>query len=181
MIIVAIIVAIILIYILAKYNQLVRQKNIVKQSQASIDVYLNQRFDLIPNLVECVKSYTKHEKETLENIAKMRKEYVNGDKSIKKAEEIDSKMNKIIAIAEQYPELKASEQYTNLQDSLRKTENQLQAARRSYNIDATNYNTTISTVPTNLVAKMFGFREVELFQIEDYKRENIDISKGLNG
>ena len=111
----------------------------------------------------------------------MRKEYVNGDKSIKKAEEIDSKMNKIIAIAEQYPELKASEQYTNLQDSLRKTENQLQAARRSYNIDATNYNTTISTVPTNLVAKMFGFREVELFKIEDYKRENIDISKGLNG
>lgn len=181
MIIVAIIVVIILVYILAKYNQLVKQKNIVKQSQASIDVYLNQRFDLIPNLVECVKSYTKHEKETLENIAKMRKEYVNGDKSIKKAEEIGSKMNKIIAIAEQYPELKASEQYTNLQDSLRKTENQLQAARRSYNIDATNYNTTISTIPTNLVAKMFGFREVELFQIEDYKKENIDISKGLNG
>ena len=123
-----------------------------------------------------IRKYCKNEK----RICKWRQKHKKS-RTDRLKNELNNSLNGILAIAENYPELKASEQYTNLQDSLRKTENQLQAARRSYNIDATNYNTTISTVPTNLVAKMFGFREVELFQIEDYKRENIDISKGLNG
>lgn len=180
MVYLGIILAIIIIYILAKYNKLVKLKNKVKQSESGIDVYLNQRFDLIPNLVECVKGYANHEKSVIENVTKMRSEYMNTNKSLKKAEELNNSMNSILAIAEGYPELKASEQFLNLQKNLSKIESQLQAARRIYNNDVTKYNTKIETVPTNLIASMFGMKKAELFQIEEYKRANIDIGSELN-
>ena len=180
MIIVGIILAVIIIYILAKYNKLVKLRNTVKQSESGIDVYLNQRFDLIPNLVECVKEYTKHEKEVLENITKMRSEYAKSGSDMKKAEELNNSMNKILAIAEGYPELKSSEQFLNLQKNLEKIESQLQAARRIYNNEVTKYNTAIEIVPTNVIASLFGFKTIDLFQIEEYKRKNIDIGKELN-
>lgn len=179
MIIAGIILVIIILYILIKYNKLVKLRNTVKQSESGIDVYLNQRFDLIPNLVECVKGYVKHEKETLENITKMRTEYMN-NKNIKDAEKLNNNINGILAVAENYPELKASEQFLNLQKSLVKMESQLQAARRIYNNDVTRYNTVIQSVPTNVVASIFGFKKLDLFQIEEYKRENIDIGSELN-
>ena len=180
MVYLGIILAIIIIYILAKYNKLVKLKNKVKQSESGIDVYLNQRFDLIPNLVECVKGYANHEKSVIENVTKMRSEYMNTNKSLKKAEELNNSMNGILAIAEGYPELKASEQFLNLQKNLSKIESQLQAARRIYNNDVTKYNTKIETIPTNLIASMFGMEKAELFQIEEYKRSNIDIGSELN-
>ena len=180
MVYLGIILAIIIIYILAKYNKLVKLKNKVKQSESGIDVYLNQRFDLIPNLVECVKGYANHEKSVIENVTKMRSEYMKTNKSLKKAEELNNSMNGILAIAEGYPELKASEQFLNLQKNLSKIESQLQAARRIYNNDVTKYNTKIETVPTNLIASMFGMKKAELFQIEEYKRANIDIGSELN-
>ena len=180
MVYLGIILAIIIIYILAKYNKLVKLKNKVKQSESGIDVYLNQRFDLIPNLVECVKGYANHEKSVIENVTKMRSEYMNTNKSLKKAEELNNSMNSILAIAEGYPELKASEQFLNLQKNLSKIESQLQAARRIYNNDVTKYNTKIETVPTNLIASMFGMKKAELFQIEEYKRANIDIGSELD-
>ena len=178
-IVIGIILAFIIIYILAKYNKLVKLKNKVKQSRSSIDVYLNQRFDLIPNLVECVKGYTNHEKDVFENVTKMRSEYLNTNKSLKKAEELNNSMNGILVIAENYPELKASEQFLNLQKSLEKMESQLQAARRIYNNSVTKYNTVVETVPTNLIAGIFGMKKEELFQIEEYKRENIDIGSEI--
>ena len=180
MVYLGIILAIIIIYILAKYNKLIKLKNKVKQSESGIDVYLNQRFDLIPNLVECVKGYANHEKSVIENVTKMRSEYMKTNKSLKKAEELNNSMNGILAIAEGYPELKASEQFLNLQKNLSKIESQLQAARRIYNNDVTKYNTKIETVPTNLIAGMFGMKKAELFQIEEYKRANIDIGSELN-
>ena len=180
MAIVGIIIAIIIIYILTEYNKLVKLRNTVKQSESGIDVYLNQRFDLIPNLVECVKGYTKHEKEVLENITKMRADYSNDRSNMKQAEELNKSINKILAIAEGYPELKSSEQFLNLQKNLEKIESQLQAARRIYNNDVTKYNTTIEVIPANIVASLFGFKKLDLFQIEEYKRENIDIGKELN-
>ena len=170
-----IIIAIIIIIILSKYNGIVRLQKKVEQSKSGIDVYLNQRFDLIPNLVECVKGYAKHEKEVFENITQLRSEYVKGSKNIKKAEKINDGLNKILAIAENYPELNASEQFLNLQKNFSKMESQLQAARRIYNLDVTKYNTKISVVPNNIVAKMFGFKEKELFEIEEYKKENINV------
>ena len=154
---------------------MLKLRNKVKQSKSGIDVYLNQRFDLIPNLVECVKGYVKHEKEVLENITEMRTKYLNSNKNLKDAEKINNNMNKILAISENYPDLKASEQFLNLQKNLSKMESQLQAARRIYNIDVTNYNTKISVVPNNIIAKMFGFKEEALFEIEEYKKENINI------
>ena len=166
-------------YILLKYNKLVKLRNKVKQSKSGIDIYLNQRFDLIPNLVECVKGYTNHEKDTLEKITEMRAQYTN-NKNIKNAEKLNNSINNILAVAENYPELKASEQYLNLQKNLQKMESQLQAARRIYNFDVTAYNTKIETVPTNIIAGIFGFKKEELFQIEDFKRENVDIGSEMN-
>lgn len=172
--IILIILIILGVVIIAKYNKIIKLQNRVKSSESGIDVYLNQRFDLIPNLVECVKGYTKHEKELLENIVKQRVAYTQ-NKDLKKASELNNNLNKIIAVTENYPELKASEQFLNLQKNLVKIESQLQAARRIYNMDVQKYNSTIQTVPNNIVAGIFGFKEKELFQIEEYKKENIKI------
>lgn len=176
---VIIIAGIIIVLIFSMYNSLVKMRNKVKQAESGIDVYLNQRFDLIPNLVECVKGYSKHEKEVLGNIVELRTEYVNNkNNNLKQAQNLNNNMNKLIAVAENYPELKASEQYLNLQRSLSKIESQLQAARRIYNNEVTKYNTKISTIPTNIIAKILGFKEMELFTIEECKKENIEIDLG---
>lgn len=177
MVVLIVVIVIILLVILSKYNKLVKQKKSVKQAQSGIDVYLNQRFDLIPNLVECVKGYAKHEEQVLEKITQLRAKY-SKSKDLKEAEKLNNGINQVIAVAEQYPELKASEQFLNLQKSLSKMESQLQAARRIYNNEVTAYNTTINTVPTNIIAKMFNFKEAELFTIEDYKKENIQVDLG---
>ena len=169
LLIVLFVVMIEVIKIIKKYNNILKLHNSVKQSRSGIDVYLNQRFDLIPNLVECVKAYSDHEKDVIENIVKMRADYNSGKKYIKNAEKISNDMNKLLVLAEDYPDLKASEQFLNLQKNLQKMENQLQAARRIYNRDVTEYNTYIKTVPTNIVAALFGFKEEELFEIEEYK------------
>lgn len=95
--------------------------------------------------------------------------------NIKNAENLNNKMNQLIAVAENYPELKASEQYLNLQKTLTKLESQLQAARRIYNAEVTNYNNKLDVVPSNLIASLFGFKHAQLFEIEEYKRENISI------
>ena len=174
--IILIIVAILLIVILVMYNNLVRLRNKVTQAKSGIDVYLNQRFDLIPNLVECVKAYSKHEQDLLTEITNLRATHTNNQDNLKDAENLNNKMNKLIAIAENYPELKANEQYLNLQNNLTKIESQLQAARRIYNNEVTNYNTKIDVVPSNLIAKLFGFEHADLFEIEEYKKENININ-----
>ncbi len=168
------ILGIIILFLIIKFNIYVSLRNKIKQSKSGIDVYLNQRFDLIPNLVECVKGYANYESQTFAKITELRSEYDNG-KNLKKGEEVNSEFNKLLAISESNPNLKASEQFINLQKSLTKIENQLQAARRVYNGDVTLYNTTISTFPDLILAKLFGFKEEELFEIEEYKKENINI------
>lgn len=173
--IILIIIAVLLVIILKLYNDLVKARNNVRQAKSGIDIYLNQRFDLIPNLVECVKGYSKHEKSIFTEIANLRSSYMKQPKNIKSAETLNNKMNQLIAVAENYPELKASEQYLNLQKNLTKIESQLQAARRIYNLEVTNYNTKLDVVPSNLIASLFGFEHAQLFEIEDYKRENINI------
>ncbi|MCR5186152.1 MAG: LemA family protein [Clostridia bacterium] len=174
-IVVLIVVIILILKLIGKYNTFVEYLNKVKSSESGIDVYLNQRFDLIPNLVECVKGYTSHEKELLENITKQRTDY-SQNKNLKEASKLNNNLNKVMVVAENYPELKASEQFLNLQNNLVKMENQLQAARRIYNLDVERYNSTIQTVPNNLVAFLFGFKPKEFFQIEEYKRENVNVN-----
>ncbi len=175
-IVILFIVLVILLSVLKMYNDFIKLKNKIKQAESGIDVYLNQRFDLIPNLVECVKSYTKYETETLDKIVELRNSYnQNNGLDLEKATELNNNINKILVVAENYPELKSSEQYLNLQKNLSKVESQLQAARRIYNNDVTNYNTKIDTVPANIIATIFGFKKADLFQIEEYKKENINI------
>ena len=165
--VILIIIAILLIVILQMYNNLVKIRNKVKQAESGIDIYLNQRFDLIPNLVECVKGYSKHEQAIFTEIATMRTNYMNQNKNIKGAENLNNKMNQLIAVAENYPELKASEQYLNLQKNLTKMENQIQAARRIYNNDVEKYNRTISIFPNNIVAKILQFKKEAFFEMEE--------------
>jgi LemA protein len=165
----------ILLVLLIMYNGLVKKRNAVKQSRSSIDVYLTQRFDLIPNLVECVKGYAKHEENLLESITKLRTEY-NVSKDLDKASLLNTQMNKLIAIGENYPDLKASENFLNLQKNLTKMEDQLQAARRLYNMDVTAYNTAIQVFPTNLIASAFNFTEEKLFELEPGKGENVKVN-----
>ena len=119
----------ILIVILEQYNKLIRLRNKVKQAESGIDVYLTQRFDLIPNLVSIVKEYTNYEEKILTEIAELREKY-NKEKSLQDGEKLNNECKQLIAVIENYPELKASEQYLNLQKSITKMENQLQAARR---------------------------------------------------
>lgn len=175
LIITIIIVILIILLVLVQFNTLTKLKLKVKQSKSGIDVYLQQRFDLIPNLVNAVKGYINYEKETFDNITKLRSEY-NQTKDIKVSEELNNQINKIIIMAENYPNLKASEQFFNLQKNLSKIESQLQAARRIYNNDVTKYNTKISIIPYNIIASIFGFNEEYLFQINENEKCNFSIN-----
>lgn len=169
-----VILVIIILIVFAQYNTLTKLKLKVKQSKSGINIYLQQRFDLIPNLVNTVKGYMNYEKETFENITKLRNQY-NETKDIKVSEELYTQINKILAVAENYPDLKASEQFLNLQKNLSKIESQLQAARRLYNNDVTKYNIKISVIPYNIIAMLFGFNEEYLFQIDQNANQNISV------
>ena len=175
LIIILVIILILAIIIISIYNNLVTSRQKVKNAWGQIDVQLQRRFDLIPNLVECVKAYSKHEQSIFTEIATLRSGYMNKSKDIKSAENLNNKMNQLIAVAENYPDLKASEQYLNLQKNLTKIESQLQAARRIYNSDVTAYNIKLETIPSNIVANLFGFKPAQLFEIEEYKKENVNI------
>lgn len=170
-VIVGIIIILILVFI-GIFNNLVTLRKKAMQSESGVDVYLQQRFDLIPNLVEVTKGYMEHEQETLMNIAKLRAEY-NKNKNEEAAIALTEKYKSIMAIIENYPNLKASEQFLKLQKALIKVESQLQAARRIYNNDVTRYNTKISTFPTNIIAKLFNFKEMKLFMADSDVNEKI--------
>ncbi len=163
-----------LIYIFGMYNSLIRARNKIKQAASGIDVYLTQRFELIPNLVECVKGYVKHEQETFEKITTMRENYLK-NKNLKDGEILNNECNKIIAISENYPELKASEQFLELQKKLSKMESQLQAARRIYNAEVNVYNNKVQMFPSNIIANLFNFKEEEFFQAEEQAKNNVKI------
>lgn len=175
MIIFAIILFILIIYIITKYNFFKKKRLQVEQAKKAIDIYLKQRFDLIPNLVEIVKGEKKYEKEVLETLVKLRVEAVKDNRLSEKVK-LNEEYNRIIMLAENYPEFKSNEAFLNLQKQLTKIENQLQAARRIYNVEVTEYNTKVVTVPTNVIAVMFGFKEVEYFEISDEEKANININ-----
>ena len=175
MAILIIVIILIVVLFFIQYNTIVKLRMKVKQSKSGIDVYCKQRFDLIPNLVSVVKAYQRYEEEMFTNIIKLRNSYYI-TKDIKVGEQIENQLTKIILVVENYPELKASERFLNLQKNLEKMESQLQAARRIYNNDVTKYNTKINIVPYNIIAKIFNFKEETLFEIEDPdERNNIKI------
>lgn len=162
---------IIIIIVLLQYNSLIKLKAKVKRSKSGIDIYYKQRFDLIPNLIATVKEYANYEKSTYENITKLRNIYVQ-TKDIKIGENLNNKINEIMLLTQNYPKLNANENFLNLQKNLEKMESQLQAARRIYNNDATKYNTKIKTIPFNIMAKIFNFREEPLFELSNEQIHN---------
>lgn len=174
MVILGIVVLFIIIFVIYEFNVFTRLKHKLKQSKSTIDIYLGKRFDLIPNLVECVKEYANYEAETLKSIAALRENY-NNTKDLGTGQNLTNQMNNIMCRAEDMPDLKANEQFIMLQKSLSKMESELQAARRVYNGDVTLYNITIETFPNNIFAKLFGMKQEELFTIEEYKAKNIEV------
>ncbi len=175
--IILIILGFVLAWAIATYNKFVSLSQRVNQAQGGIDVYLKQRFDLIPNLVETVKGYAAHEKGLMENIAKLRSDYAaRNDQDITESQNLNDRYTRILAMIESYPELKSDEAFLKLQKTLSKIESQLQAARRIYNSEVTEYNTKRLKVPSNIIAGMFGFKEKSLFEINEAERENVDIS-----
>lgn len=168
--IVLIILGVLILWIIVAYNGFVRLVNRTKEAWADIDVQLKRRYDLIPNLVETVKGYAKHENEAFENVTKARAQAL-GAQSIKEKETADigvtSALKSIFAIAEAYPELKAVESFTKLQEELSDTENKIQAARRFYNGNVRDLNTKLEVFPSNVIASMFKFEKREFFELED--------------
>ena len=179
MIVIGIIIAILLVYILITYNKLIKARNKVKQAESGIDVYLTQRFDLIPNLIECVKEYTEYEGDLFNKVTEMRARYMQ-NKDLKLGEELNNDCNKLLAVAEDYPVLKASEQFLNLQKNLSKMESQLQAARRIYNMEVNEFNNKVQMFPSNLIAGLFGFEQEQFFQAEEQARKNVEVNMRRN-
>lgn len=174
--IILIVILIINLGIFAKYNSLIKLLNEVKKEKASIDIYCNKRFDLIPNLVECIKSYSKYEKETLESIVSLRNDYKKEDNiNVKKLEKMNNELSRYLVKIEAYPELKANTQYLKLHEELATIENELERARHKYNDVVTNYNIVIESVPSNIVASIFSFKKAELFKVEEEKKENVKV------
>ena len=171
-------IVLIFFWLIGIYNVLVRLKIRVEEAWSDIDVQLKRRYDLIPNLVEAVKGYVKHEKELLENVTKARANAMNAKtpESKGKAENMLSEtLKSLFAVAENYPDLKASQNFAKLQDELSDTENKIQAARRFYNGKVRDFNTKIEIFPNNLVAGMLSFKKREFFEIEKKEKENVKV------
>jgi len=152
------------------YNRLISLKNRTDESWSDIDVQLKRRYDLIPNLVETVKGYATHERQAFENVTKARSQAMGAqslDDKAKAENMLSETLKSIFAIAEAYPDLKASANFSKLQDELSDTENKIQASRRFYNGNVRDFNTAIQTFPTNLLASMFGFKQREFFGLEN--------------
>lgn len=178
-----IIVGILAILVIACYNSLVSKRNQTENAFGAIDAMLKKRFDLIPNLVATVQQYAKHEQETFAHITELRNRSYS-DLSEADKRDLDTAFSKagrsFFALAENYPELKASENFMQLQRSLNETEEQLSAARRAYNASVTDYNTAAQSFPTNLLAGMFGFSRKEVLTIPETERKNPDVKTLFN-
>ena len=178
------IVAIIIIAIISIYNGLVQARMKVDNAWSQIDVQLQRRFDLIPNFVETVKGYMTHEKETFEKIAALRTSWENASSVSEKAEldgQLSSTLKTIMAVSESYPELKANQNFSELSEELRNTENKISFSRQFYNDTVTMYNTKIQVFPSNIIAGMFNFTARDLFKAEsDEARKNVKVDFGNN-
>ena len=169
MYVIIIMITLALIFAVFMYNRFVRQRNILNEAWSGIDVQLKRRHDLIPNIVETVKGYARHEKSVLEEITNLRSR-LSGPATMKEKGEMENSFSQalksIFALAEAYPDLKANQNFQELQRTLTDTEEQIQLSRRYYNGAARDYNTMVESFPNNLLANMFGFNKADFFEIE---------------
>lgn len=172
------IIIVLAIFVIGIYNGLVTKRNQVENSFAGIDVQLKKRYDLIPNLVESVKGYMKHESEVLTRLTQLRSTPFAQLTDEQKVE-MDKSMSQVVSglrvSVEQYPDLKASDNAMHLQRTLTETEEQLSAARRSFNAAVMEYNNSLQTFPSNILANMFGFQKKTFFEAQDSERKNVEV------
>ncbi len=177
-IILIIVLVIIVLWAISTYNSLIKLRNRVKDQWAQIDVQLKRRFDLIPNLVETVKGYTKHESGTLEAVIKARNTYVSAttpEDQMKADGELTHAISKLFALTESYPDLKANTNFQELQTELTATESKIASARQFYNDTVMTYNNKVETVPSNIIASIFKFERRAFFEVAEKERENVEV------
>ena len=178
--IILIIVAVIIFWIIGSYNGLVTLKQRVSNGWSQIDVQLQRRFDLIPNLVETVKGFTKHEEAVFTKVAELRTSWAGASTVKEKAElsnELSGALKSIMAVSERYPELKSNQNFMQLQEELKNTEDKITYSRQFYNDIVTKYNTKLQVFPDTLIASMFHFEPAELFKVDsDEARKNVKVS-----
>lgn len=171
--------ALLVLWLIFTYNGLVRRKNRVNEAWADIDVQLKRRYDLVPNLVEIVRGYMQHERQVFENVTKARTAAMGATSEhdrIEKENMFTQTLKTLFAVSENYPDLKANQNFLELQRELTDTEDKIQAARRFYNANVRDYNIVIQSFPTNLMAGMFGFGPRELFELtEATEREPVKV------
>ena len=176
-ILIAVLVVIVL-WIVSTYNSLVGLRNTCKEAFSTMDVYLKKRWDLIPNLVETVKGYTKHESETLEAVIKARNTYVSAtlpEDQMKADGELTKAISKLFALTESYPELKANTNFQALQQELTETESKIASARQFYNDTVMVYNNKVDMVPSNIIASLFRFEKEAFFEANETERQNVQV------
>jgi LemA protein len=178
MIYLIIITALLLLIIIGLYNSLVRKKNDVENAFASIDVMLKKRYDLIPNLIETVKGYMQHEKSLLTELTALRSQAVSGTISNEDRVVLENKIAKgmsgIMVAVENYPDLKASQNFLQLQGSWNEIEEQISASRRAFNAAVTIFNNSVETFPSNIMAGIMNYKRRTLFEIPDIERQNVN-------
>ncbi len=164
-------------FIASLYNRLVRLRNEAEESFKTIDVYLKQRYDLIPNLINTIKGYTAYESSTLEKIVNLRSQAMAAPAAEKGASEaaLAGALKSVFALAENYPDLKANQEFLHLQETLANLEENIQRARRYYNATVRDLNTSVESFPTNLLAGAFGFYKMEYFDVPQNETQNVDV------
>lgn len=163
-----VIIGLIILWLIFVYNSLIRLKNRSQEAWSDIEVQLKRRYDLIPNLVETVKGYARHERELFEKVTKARTSAIQATGTAEKAKAenfLSQTLKSLFAVAENYPDLKASQNFLQLQDELSDTENKIQAARRFYNSNARDFNIKTEVFPNNLIAQTLGFKKFEFFEV----------------
>ena len=182
LIVILAIIAILIIWVIVLYNGLVRERNVVGNAFSDINVQLKKRYDLIPNLVETVKGYKNHEASVLEAVTQARSNAMNAQTNMNIPNRVNAEnaltgaLKSLFAVAESYPDLKASANFQNLQENLTAIENDIQSARRYYNAAVREYNTAIQVFPSNLVANTFHFTPSEFFGIDANETANVNVS-----
>ncbi|MBW1841882.1 MAG: LemA family protein [Deltaproteobacteria bacterium] len=178
---VGIVVVVLFVVITLMFNSLVAKKNQVLNVFSSTDVMLKKRYDLIPNLVEAVKTYMQHEKRLLTEVTELRTKAASGGLSDEEKVDIDNRVTSaiggIMVAVENYPDLKASQNFLQLQQSLNEIEEQISAARRAYNASVTDYNNAIEMFPTNIMASVINYKQKPFFVISKKERENVDVGR----
>ncbi len=172
------VVVVLLILVLFTYNNLVQLRNKVKEAFSTMDVYLKKRYDLIPNLVDIVKGYAQHETDTLQEVTKMRVNAQKGDlaTAINSEVKIGDALQSLLVVVEKYPDLKANTNFLDLQERLSKMEEEIAFSRRYYNGSVREYNNKCQMFPFNLIAGMFGFKALPMFQVEsEQERKVVDV------